>query len=164
MDSLPRPIPYLSFASLGVSTIVCAIAMTGLSLAASPLLWSIPVSFAATLPYHITILTLARVEPHGSSRLFSRFKIVWVFAVSTLWTISTCLAVVSVILKERNLFPKYDMRVGIWLMETCAALALTESLLSWANAILCWKERKRITRAAKWTPIVINRSWSMNRK
>lgn len=159
MNSLPQPIPSFVFASLAVSIAASVFALTGLSLGASPLLWTIPASFAATFPYHITILALARVEPHGSSRLFSASKILCGFIIAASWTLSTCVAITATVLKALDVFPKYEMHVGIWLMYTCTALALIEGVLTWVNAICSRKERKRITYAAKWRPLYTDLSW-----
>ncbi|KAJ3996416.1 hypothetical protein F5050DRAFT_118092 [Lentinula boryana] len=122
-----------------------ALAATGLILSASPLLWIIPVTFVATFTHHTTMLTVARVEPHGSERLFSRSRIICGFMIAVSWTLS------------------YKMHVGIWLMVSCAALAFVEAVLSWIVAIFNQKERKRITYAAKWRPLNVDRSWSISR-
>ncbi|KIK67457.1 hypothetical protein GYMLUDRAFT_155810 [Collybiopsis luxurians FD-317 M1] len=159
MNSLPHPIPSLIFASLGVSTTVTAFALTGLSLLASPLLWIIPGSFATTFFYHISILILARVEPHGSKRLFSKLRTIYGFIIAVLWSLCTCVTITATVLKAIGVFPKYEMRVGLWLMIVCAIIALIESGILWAVAIFCRKERKKITYAAKWRPLNTDLSW-----
>lgn len=159
MNSLPQPIPSLIFASLGVSVAGSVFALTGISLGVSPLLWVIPASFAATFPYHITTLTLARVEPHGSSRLFSAFKIIYGFIIATSWTLSTCVAITAIVLQTKGVFPKYEMHVGIWIMYTCIILTLVEGLLAWGIAIFSRRERKRITYAEKWRPLATDLAW-----
>ncbi|KAJ3735668.1 hypothetical protein DFJ43DRAFT_821351 [Lentinula guzmanii] len=163
MQALPSSIPLLIFSSLGVSTAGSALAVTGLILSASPLLWIIPVTFVATFTHHITMLTIARVEPHGSERLYSRSRIICGFMIAVSWTLSVCVVVTAIVLKAMNVFPKYKMHVGIWLMASCAALAFVEAVISWIVAIFNQKERKRITYAAKWRPLNMDRSWSISR-
>ncbi|KAJ3909993.1 hypothetical protein F5879DRAFT_660711 [Lentinula edodes] len=153
-------IPEISCISIAISVL----AVAGLILSASPLLWTIPVTFVATFSHHITMLRIARVEPHGSERLFSRLRVIWGFITAAAWTLCICVAVIATVLKAMDVFPKYQMHVGLWLMVTCAALALVESGLTWTIAIFNQKERKRITYAAKWRPLTMNHSWSINHR
>ncbi|KAJ4483453.1 hypothetical protein J3R30DRAFT_1782709 [Lentinula aciculospora] len=159
MQALPQPISLLVFGSISVSVAASALAITGLCLDASPLLWVIPAAFIVTFTHHARVLTLARIEPHGSERLFSKLRIIWGFISALSWTLSLCATVIATVLKAMDVFPNYAMHVGIWLMTTCAVLALIESVLSWAIAIMNRKERKRITYAAKWRPLKMDRSW-----
>ncbi|KAF5393332.1 hypothetical protein D9757_000564 [Collybiopsis confluens] len=159
MDALPQPIPPLIFASLALSTTATAFALTALSLLASPLLWTIPASFAPTLFHHTTILFQARILAHGSARVFSKFKVICAFIIALGWSLCTCVVIAATVLKSLNTFPKYDMGVGLWIMVFCATIALIESGILWGVAVLCRKERKRITYAAKWRPINTNLSW-----
>ncbi|KAJ3927059.1 MAG: hypothetical protein NXY57DRAFT_661882 [Lentinula lateritia] len=159
MQALPQPVAVLIFSSIGISLATSVLAVAGLILSASPLLWTIPVTFVATFSHHITMLRIARVEPHGSERLFSRLRIIWGFITAAAWTLCICVAVIATVLKAVDVFPKYQMHVGLWLMVTCAALALVESGLTWTIATFNQKERKRITYAAKWRPLTMNHSW-----
>jgi len=150
MHPLPTPLLHFIYASVGVSTIAVAFSLAALGLGAFPIVWIVPASFCATLPYHIIILFLSRTVHHGSLRLFSAFNISWGFIVAILWTGATIITVTASVLQSRGTFPNRDMRVGIWILILSAALSLVECVLTWVVAVLNRKERKRIRYAEKW--------------
>ncbi|KAJ3724457.1 hypothetical protein C8R42DRAFT_450902 [Lentinula raphanica] len=164
MQALTWPLLLLIFTSKIITIPVTILALAGLVLGASPLLSILPVASIATVIYYLTMLSTARFEPQGSERLYSRIRIIWGVITAVSWTMSVCVIIVAIVLRTRGVFPKYETHVGIWLMVTCAILALVECVLSWAVAILVRKERKRITYAAKWRPSVMDHSWSLARR
>ncbi|KAL0581312.1 hypothetical protein V5O48_000688 [Marasmius crinis-equi] len=78
MQTLPPSLPVLIYFSLAFAVVTTVTALVGLTLRIlQPEFWTIPAAFAITLAYHLIVLFLARVEPHGSTRVFSWCNTVW---------------------------------------------------------------------------------------
>lgn len=162
MQSLPPPLPLLIYLSLAISALAVASTFVFLTLGLPPQLWIIPGAFAITLPYHLVVLFLARVEPHGSARVFSFGNTAWGFVASIFWTGALCTSVVTTILMAvRSHRPQHQVNLGCAL----CAWSLLEGGFIWSIALLSYQERRRVSYAAKWRPVNTNqyRSWSFNK-
>ncbi|KAF9268671.1 hypothetical protein L218DRAFT_994503 [Marasmius fiardii PR-910] len=162
MQSLPPPLPLIIYLSLAVSALATASTFVFLTLGLPAQLWIIPGAFAVTFPYHLVILFLARVEPHGSPRVFSSGNTVWGFVASVIWTGALCTSVViTVLMAVRDHQPQHRINLGC----TLCAWSAVEVGLIWSIALLSYRERRRVSYAAKWRPITgnQNRSWSFNK-
>ncbi|KAG7091057.1 hypothetical protein E1B28_010114 [Marasmius oreades] len=162
MQSLPPPLTLLIYLSLAVSALAAGSTFASLALGLPPHFWTIPVAFAITLPYHLAILFLARVEPHGSPRVFSSGNNTWGFVASTFWTGALCTSVVTTILMaRRDHRQQRDINLGCAL----CAWSLLEDGLIWSITLLSYRERRRVLYAAKWRPNGSSngQSWSFNK-
>ncbi|KAK1236337.1 hypothetical protein PQX77_000415 [Marasmius sp. AFHP31] len=119
---------------------------TGLLL---PQFWTIPAAFALTLPYHLVVLFLARVEPHGSTRIFSRGNTVLGFTASIFWTGAFGTAIVTTVL----MLTRHERGHDVNLAGALGALSLIEGGVVWSVAVISYKERRKLSYAAKWRPI-----------
>lgn len=151
MNPLPQPLSTLFYASLSVST--TTLVFIPFVITVSPALWVLAVTFIITFPHHITSLLLARYEPHGSPRIYSALKIAWAFIISLLWTASFALIVIFTVLEGvKHLHHGDGLDTRTMIMIAPCVSSLIQCVLVWWIAILCRKERKRITYSAKWRP------------
>ena len=153
LSPLPQPLVYLMYASMVCSTITLVFSI--LDLRDSPAFLAIPVAFLFTIPFHITTLIIARFEPHGSARLWSKLNIIWAFVTSSSWTASFGLTLAFTIRQGLwELSKQRQVDTAFWLMVVPTSTSLLECIVSWFIAWVSYRERKKITDEAKWRPIV----------
>ncbi|KAJ8076832.1 hypothetical protein PM082_001255 [Marasmius tenuissimus] len=150
MQSLPPSLPLLIYISLATALLTAAAALVGLTTGLLlPQFWTIPAAFALTLPYHLVVLFLARVEPYGSTRIFSRSNTVLGFAASMFWTGAFVTAIVTTVL----MLIRHERGHDVNLAGALGVLSLIEGGAVWSVAVISYKERRRLSYAAKWRPI-----------